>query len=84
MPCKVVVLALQSVKVIDVEHFIQAARAIPEGYFAVCANAFELIEDVRPHGRHARAATDEDHFGIGFFGKELAVGSRYGHVIAGF
>ena len=76
VPLEVLVLGGNRVEVFDVERLAQASCAVPERYLAVRGQASELIEDVRAHGRHARAAADEDHLVVGWLREELAEGTR--------
>ncbi len=71
-----------AVEVIDIEGFAQAAGAIPVGHLPGCAEPPELVEDVRPHRRHAGTAADEHHLRLGLLREELAEGPGDGHVVA--
>ena len=70
------------VEVFDVEGLAQAARAVPEAHLALRVQPPELVEDVRAHRRHARAAADEDHLVVGLAGEELAVGTGDDDLVA--
>ncbi len=62
----------EPVEEILVEQLAETAGAIPERYLSLRFNAKKLVENVRAHGRHAGAAADENHFGVGLFGEEFA------------
>ena len=82
VPPEIRVLPLDGVEVLDVKRLAQAAGAVPEGDPAVRPQAPELIEDVRPHGRHAGAAAHKEHLGVGLLREELAERPRDRHPIA--
>ena len=82
MPLEVGVVGLQRIEFLSVEGFQPAARAVPERHLALRAEAMELVEDVRAHRRHARAAADEAHLLVRLACEELPVRSGHGHLVA--
>lgn len=70
---EVVVLGGQLLELVSVEELLQRAASIPEGGLARCVFDFELVEDVRTHGGHARATADEHHLPVGVLHEELSV-----------
>src|SRR5690606_5639260 len=71
VPLEVVVLRRETVVVLDVEHFLQRASAVPERNLALAVEALELVEQVRTHWRHAGATADKDHLRVGILGEEF-------------
>ena len=83
MPVEIGVFRREPIVVVLIEHLAQGARAVPEGDFAPGFDALELVENMRAHGRHARAAADKHHLGIGVPGEKLAEGPVHFHLVTG-
>ena len=76
MPFEIAETLLEVIEQARVEQLFEVSRAVPEGNLPRRLQPQELIKDMRSHGRHPGATSDEHHLVVGSAGQELAVRPR--------